>query len=206
MPQTSITTVHAGPAWVLIGDPTTGVGAGMVEIGLVPSVEVKLEIMRQVARNELNQALKDGVFGAVIGASVSMTVQGISAAILAAVLEEMADGTTSISAETALANFVLGTMCIVPDDVKGDTAHSNLKTQWLPSVYTTDIGAFIHRLISGGGDDANPYTVQFAAALAATDQGGQAMNTEYGIWFRGDPEDGINETTPTVWSLPTSYE
>jgi|SRR5690606_14042597 len=205
-PQQTIENVHAGPAWVLIGDPTTASGAGMVELGLCPEVNVKLQVSRQTATNELGQRLRGGIYGWLQAVDISITLQDISAAILAALIDEVSDATTSISASTSLSTLTLGTLCIVPDDVKAaGTGLTSLKTQWCPAVYTVDVGNWIHRLISGGGDDANPYTVQLAAALADVDQDGQAIDPDYAMWFRGSPTDAIDEVTPTAWSLPTDY-
>lgn len=188
-----------------MGDPTTASGAGLVQLGLVPDVDVKLQLFRQAATNEIGQALKGGIFGAVQGATVQLTVQGVSAALLAAMIDDVTDETTSISAETALTHLTLGTMVIVPADVKGSSARTNLKTQYLPAVYCEDVGSFKHKLLTASGDDANPVTLTFKAALAATDQDGQTLHSDYGIWFRGDPDDAINEVTPTAWSLPSGY-
>lgn len=198
-----MSTVHSGPAWVLIGDPTTSSGAGLVELGLVPSVDAKLNFFRQMSQNELGQILKDGFFGAIKDADITLTLQNTSASILAAMVAEVVDETTSISAESAFANLAEQTLIIVPADVKGNTALSSLKTHYFPAVVATDLGNLVQQIQEGA--DAATYSVTFKAALAATDQDGQAINTDYRVWFRGTPVDAINENTPTAWSLPTGY-
>lgn len=203
MAQTSISTVHSGPAWVLIGDPTTSMGAGMVELGLLPGVDAKLNFFRQMAANELGQIMKDGASGAVKDADITLTLQQTSASILAAMVSEIVDETTSISAESAFATLSAQTLCIVPADVKGSSGVSNLKTHWFPAVIATDLGNLVQQIQEGA--DQREYTVSFKAMLAATDQDDQAINTDYRIWFRGDPDDAINEGTPTSWSLPSGY-
>ena len=198
--------IHSGPAWVLVGDPTTAAGAGLVDLGLVLNASVKLNLWRQMSRNEYNQIIDDGVYGVVNGASISLQMLTVSATILAAMINEVVDNTTWVGATTDLATRAGFTMVIVPDHAKtAATSLTNLATQWIPLAIATDVGEFIHRLEKAGtDDDTNPYTITFEALYTPADQAGDTLLEGGRIWFKGSPAGPKSSATP-AWSLPSGY-
>jgi len=197
----AISEIEGGARWALIGDPTTGAGAGMVSLGRVVRATRTPALFRQNVRNEVGQVLK--TYGNVQEHTIEIELQKRSAAILAAMVHEYTDETTSISIDEAYAEIVGATLCLVTQEVKDNgTPLTDLTTEWYTSVVSTNLGAIANQIVNG--DDQQTYTVTFLAQTVSTDQDGQAINTKYRQAFRGDPADAINEVTPTAWSLPTA--
>lgn len=201
MSQTTAQTIFGGPAHILVGNPTTALGAGMVPLGRVPDVEVTVEVMRQSVTNEIGQSLKDGQFGAVVSAKVTITMLNKSAAILSALMPEATTVGTGNTFSTTFASLTMTTIVVIPEADIALGPASGVRHIWLPACRFDNLGAFKYTLSKGTGasDDGNTYTAEFTATLAATDQGGDALTDGYRILHIGPPDSGV------TWTLPSPY-
>lgn len=199
MAVTSAANIFGGPAYVAIGDPTTASGADMVDLGLVPRVEVTPTFRRQGVQNEVGQMLADGQWGQLAGADITLTLRDKSASILAALFSEITDETSSVKFANTFGSLTLNTLAIMPETSYGNGA-TDTGLIWVPAARPNDIGAFIYKLEES--EDSDPYTISFSACYRATDQDGTSITTDYNILWMGDPSDaGLG----TAWTLPTGY-
>lgn len=198
MPVTSAANLFGGPAYVAIGDPTTSGGADMVDLGLVPRVEVTPTFRRQGVNNEVGQLLESGQWGMLQGANIALTLQNKSATILAALFSEITDATSSVKFSNTFAQLTLHTMAIMPETSYGNgTTDTGLI--WVPAARPNDLGPFIYKLEES--EDSDPYTINFSACFRASDQDSTSITTDYNILWMGDPSDA---GVPT-WTLPSGY-
>jgi hypothetical protein len=185
----------SGPAYVFIGDPTVALGAGLVNLGLLPNVSVRLLLNRQSALNEIGQPLADGQWGGVVGATCALTMHEKSASILAALINEVSSGSAAIPFSPQYAKLTADSICVMPIAGKGSgvTYAGNI---WIPKAVPDDVGEFVYKVMGGAGaqDDSNPYTVNFRATLDAT------CNSKYQILWMGSP---VN--AGKTYLLPSGY-
>lgn len=203
MPATTTVELFGRPAYCAIGDPAQAAGAGMVDLGIVPNVSVKVEVMRQRHKNEIMQELFDGNYGNVVGVTGTLRMMRTTAAFLAALFSEFVAGAGSIGARTTLANIVADTLAIMPVNSFGDgpTAEDLL---WITAALPVDIGAFIHKL-EESDNATEPWEVQFAGQLRTEDAAAQAINANYQIFFRGSAVDALGASPSQAWTLPSGY-
>lgn len=199
MSQLTAQTIFGGPAYVLIGNPCTDAGAGLVALGRVPDVEVTIEVMRQSVQNEIGQALKDGQFGAVISAKVSITMLNKSAAILSALMPEAATVAAGNTFSTDFAALTMDSIVIIPEADKTLGTANGVRHIWIPAARFDNIGAFKYQIAKGGGDDGTTFTAEYTATLASTDQDGDPLTEGYRLLHIGPPSSGV------TWSLPAAY-
>jgi hypothetical protein len=194
----ALSEIEGGARWGLIGNPTTGSGAGMVSLGRLVRVSRTPSLFRQHVKNEVGQTLK--TYGTMVDHTIEIEMMRRSAAILAAMVPEYVDATTSRKVLTSFAQVSGLTLCLVTDDVKTNgTPLTDLTTEWYPSVVPTNLSAIANQIING--DDQQTFTVTFLAQTVAADQLAQALNAGYQQHFTGTP---VSSHSGTAWSLPTA--
>ena len=193
---TSAANVFGRPARVLVGNPTTALGAGLVDLSSVPRAAIQLQFFRQIVSNEMNQMLKDGAFGGLKGARITLRLFSAQAAWLAALMPEVTATTDALDFRNSNAVLTPPSLIIVPEEAYGSADASDF-VWYVPSVaMVEDPGEFVFKL-EETQQSGEPFDVTLQALLTAADQGDVALADGKQIIFRG--------SKPAGWSFPTGY-
>ncbi len=204
--QTSATNTYSEPAWGLIGDPTTALGADLTQLGLLPNFEVQPLFNHQGSGNEGGHELHDSQLGFCVGANVSLTLHSNQAAILAKFFTEITDQTGATGYSTVPTIIQAPTLIGIPIGSKGNGI-TDAKIQVVPSFRADDLSAFMRKFNAGAGAtvNSNPITISGKALLRASDQASQALQEWAQVYFEGDCDIALGGSPTTSWSFPTGY-
>lgn len=197
---------HVGPAYVLIGDPTQGSGAGMTNLGNVESVTFDGGA-RSTWTSDARRAgipLVDGVYRMPPAPVVQLSLKDAQVTMLT----EFLYGSSVASSETLspgsdfakVAAASVSTLVIVPFFQKADGATAD-NAIWVPGVLITQLNGFVYNRPSVNAETNNPYNVEFQGVYREEDQtSGTPVAIPDGarMWFVGDPTN-----LSLSWSLPT---
>lgn len=201
-----------GPAVVLLGDPTTALGADMVHLGNVEDVAfdagVRGAFTSSARRNGTPEV--DGIYmhAPAPQAQVQLTDAGIDKLkelILNHVLTPAGSGGSTATTDTLGAgdDFVkiapanVPTLCIVPVEQVADGVDAP-NAIWFPATLVDGLDG-INFSRAGEDEISKPYNIRFSAAYRAADQDATAIPAGHRIWFMGPPENlGL------TWSLPAN--
>lgn len=194
-----ITVPDIGPRHVLLGNPTTALGAGMLDLSLVRRVGVKPSPQTKTGTTVTGAENHEGKFYLHTGLQIQLQVPRKVASDVRDFIEIVDANGDYLPLGSALPKI---TMAIVhPDDAAGGAAGASAKTRWIPSVRLSDISEEVHDANTPNQDDTNFVTLTFEAGYVATDQNGDAVPEEALPDFRGDRLG----THGMTWSLPAPY-
>lgn len=190
-----------GPAKVLIGDPTTALGADMTNLGDVEDVAFDPGVRMAFTSS-----------AALAGAPKASGIYQL--APLPVVQMQLKDGALAIAQEILLAGVVTGTaigggddfkliaqanvpvLVIVPYLQKASGA-SAANAIWIPAAVPDQINGMTFNRPQAG-EIGNPYNVQVMGAYRSTDHDAVAIPAGNRLWFMGPPSN-----LSLTWSLPT---
>ena len=197
MPFTNLASNVFGKAGrVLVGDPTTALGAGLVDLSTVQRIGIQLEFGRQVVTNEGGQMLVDGGDGWLKGARITLNMFSAQASYLAALMPEVTATVDALDFRNSVASIAPPSLIIVPETEVGTADTSDL-VWYVPAVVMVDNpGEFIFKLEENLAS-GEPFNVNLAAMVRTEDQGSVALADGKQIIFRGDK--------PAGWSFPAAY-
>ena len=195
---------HVGPCKVLIGDPTTALGADMVELMDIEDVRINANIRTSF-----------GSSAALAGAPISTALYrmppqpAIQATIHDADLDILAELILGISTVTTGGHKTLGigdafekiegpTLCVIPEAQKGDGIGA-VNGFWLPGCIVQGLSDLVYNR-PVPEEIQNPYSVEFMGVYTAVDQDDTAIPVNNRLAFWGPPN-GLSAAS-IGWSLP----
>lgn len=192
--------IQIGPAHILIGDPTTLAGAGMVDLGAMESVSFN----PGTQMTGVQDAFTGDAFDAESIYSVApaptaeaelydASIEKLSAMLLGSSVEveTLGFGRAGLKSITAVP-----TLAIIPAfeaSLGVDAPHGI----WMPAAMVEDLGSLVYNRPTGGDNSANTYSVTFRAARRRTDQAATAIPADHQMAFMGKPAD-----LSLTWTLP----
>lgn len=201
-----------GPAVLLIGDPTTALGADMTSLGNVEEVGFNAGIRGSFTSSaRLNGTpVKDGIYTQAPQPEVQAQLTDAGIDLLSAIIQNSvftAAGSNSSSSTTAtlglgdeftqVAEADVPTLCVLPVSQITDGAEA-ANAIWFPASTIAGLDGFSYGRIPEG-EIVNPYNVRFSASRADDDQDDTAIPAGNRIAFMGPPANlGL------TWSLPAS--
>lgn len=189
-----------GVRHVLLGDPSTALGADMVALGVARNVTVtrtpRTKVGSTVTGNENHEYI-----GA-LGVDCQVTFE-VPRSVSNDVRDYMAGFVDTNGDYVALgASLEKVTLCLIhPDDAASETAGASAKTRWFPSVRLTDVGDENYNANNDGIDDSDFVQLTFQAGYIATDQNGDDVPEAALPDFHGDRL----VTHGMSYVLPTPY-
>lgn len=180
-----VTVSDIGPRHVLLGDPTTALGADMIALGVVRNVtlrrQTRIKTGSTVTGNENHEAKS------YLGTNLEIVVDFPSskATDIRTYLTEIFDANgdyPTLGASTAKVTMAL----VHPDDAASTSAGASAKTRWIPSVRVSDLGEEAFNANEDGMDERDFIPVTFQAGYIATDQDGSDVPEAALPDFHGD--------------------
>ena len=195
----AIAVADIGPRHVLMGIPTTALGAGMLAVGLVRNLNISESPQLKVATTETGAENHEGKFYLRTELTVEFEVARDVASGIDAFLEMVNTDGDYAALGSALPKLTLA--IVHPDDAAGNAAGASAKTIWIPSVRLENTGQQGFNSDQAGTDDSNFVMLTFQAGYVATDQAGTDVPEAALPKFRGDRL----ATHGMGWSLPAPY-
>lgn len=184
-----------GAPYVVIGDPTTALGAGMFDLGQIPSAQITIDTSKARARDVGGVPRAEGAFDRGVRATVTIQLYDTQADVMRAVLTN-AEGTEDLEFNTRYRRMTPPTLAIIPtgDEVGAITSKN---VWWVPAA-DSEGSAELTYDDTEGNEANNPFTVTFTALLREVDQDDAAIPAGKQVIFRGTP--------PAGWTLPPAYD
>jgi len=202
--------LRVGPAYVLLGDPTTASGADMVYLGKTRG-DVVVNPNIQIATGRADQSGSTPLAGSVFFSGIApvATVPLLDEdktkmkQYLAGATIEEAGGLKALGFGSGFKKIGISdlhTLCLLPVRDLADYP-SNVDEDpdaiWMPAVIANEFGQLTFNLPDGGDDSLNPHEVQFAGLKREEDQGSTEIPVSSQALFQGAPT-----ALGLTWSLP----
>lgn len=199
---TSSINVYGSPAYVAVGVAP----AISVDLGIIPRVEITLDLFMQAQQNEIGQIMGDSPLGSLKGGQCVLTLMKNSAVQMAALLSGIeTDETTSKSFKEDPLVMVPITIAVMPRVGYGQgETYAGLKV--CTAAVAREISAFIHK-VEESTESSETFQITFDLTRITTDADStpQAINEGYQIYFEGSMEDALGGSPTTPWALPAGY-
>lgn len=188
-----------GPRHVLLGDPTTALGADMLAIGLSPKVTVTPTQRQKVGRDVFGNEAHEGRFYQGLQYEIEVMVPRAVATDVRSYIEIAGANGDYVSKGASLTKQTL--VLVHPDDAADDAAGASAKTRWFPSVRLQDIGAQEYDGEEDGIDGTAYVPLTFITGYIDTDQDGDDVPEAAQPDFHGDRLSSHGMS----WVLPDPY-
>lgn len=197
----AISVPDVGPRHVLLGDPTTALGADMLPIGLVRNISFSESPRTKSGSTITGNENHEAKFYLGTNVTITMDVPRLVASGVRTYLEtidQSTDGYRALGASIPKQTLAL----VHPDDAQtGTDATASAKTLWVVSVRLAGIAEQGFNADQDGSDDSNFVPLTFETGYVATDQNGTAVPEAAQPTFRGDEL----ATHGMTWYLPQPY-
>lgn len=189
-----------GPRHVLLGDPTTALGAGMLPFGLSPNVKLGGSGARQkMSRDAYGNAAGEARFYQ--GREIEITVK-VPRSVSSDIRDYMEFTDSSGDYVARGSSLPKQTLVLIhPDDAASTTSGASAKTRWFPSVALTGVGEEEYDGETDGVDESAYVELTFTTNYVDTDQDDNDVDEAAQPDFHGDRL----STHALPWVLPTPY-
>ncbi len=188
-----------GPRHVLIGDPTTALGADMLAVGLSRRVSIQEQPRVKTGTTVTGNENHESKFYQGTNLTITIEVPRAVATGIRTFLETINSSDEYLALGSSMSKETL--VLIHPDDAASTTAGASNKTIWVPSIRLANAGNQAFNADGDGLDDTNFVELTFEAGYVATDQDGTAVPEAALPQFRGDQL----STHGMTWVLPDPY-
>lgn len=190
-----------GPRHILIGNPTTALGAGMLAVGLVRNVNLSRSPNIKVGTSVTGAENHEAKYYLNTELTVQFEVSRNAATGIRTFIESIDSSNDYLTLGEAMSKITIA--IVDPADAASGTASTSTKTLWVPSVRLEQVGDESYNADQAGPDDSNFVMLTFKAGYVATDQDSNAVPEEA---LPDVPGDRLSShSLSTVWFLPSPY-
>lgn len=188
-----------GPRFGLIGNPTTALGAGLTDLGLVRAVSTSLDPRIKYGATVTGSKNLEARFFQGLDGQIELMIARSATEGIDRALDFVDENHDFVNLGASLPKQSL--IIVHPDDATGGAAGASAKTLWYPGVSISAIGQTTYNAAGEESDEGNFVTVTFELGYLKTDQAGNAIPEGAQPYFRGDrlAAHGMG------YALPTPY-